>query len=254
MDNEDYSNNYETTEISKVFKAEESYSGYITLDYAESDNAVEIDLGIRETIRGIRVSILAMGLALANMKTKKLYRDLGFAKLSQYVQRLSIETKMDKSNIHVWLRIGEAYIRHQNDLEQIGFDDSDGPTKLTCLDRALENNEKHDVFVNIKNMSVREFKSYSKGEARTDLTAYKGPGWKVDIKGNSIYIDGRLAVILSQKTDPRIYGYFTKVMRIACEGLEKEGAILPVFMRSMREAKRFSPAVERLKTEMGLKR
>ena len=45
----------------------EPMPGLITLDYAASDKAVEIDRGIRETIKGIRLSILAMGLALANM-------------------------------------------------------------------------------------------------------------------------------------------------------------------------------------------
>jgi hypothetical protein len=35
--------------------------GYFSLDYAGSDDAAEIDTGIRETIKGIRLSILAMG-------------------------------------------------------------------------------------------------------------------------------------------------------------------------------------------------
>ena len=36
-------------------------SSLINLDYASSDDAVEIDAGIRETIKGLRLSILAMG-------------------------------------------------------------------------------------------------------------------------------------------------------------------------------------------------
>ena len=44
-------------------------NGLVTLDYAASENAVEIDNGIRDTIKGIRISILAMGLGLANIKT-----------------------------------------------------------------------------------------------------------------------------------------------------------------------------------------
>jgi hypothetical protein len=41
------------------------HSGHFSLDYANSDNAAEIDAGIRETIRGVRLSILAMGIGLA---------------------------------------------------------------------------------------------------------------------------------------------------------------------------------------------
>jgi len=44
---------------------------------SRSDVAAEIDRGIRETIKGIRLSILAMGVGLANMKIKDLYKDLG---------------------------------------------------------------------------------------------------------------------------------------------------------------------------------
>jgi hypothetical protein len=42
----------------------------ISLDYANSDNAVEIDTGIRESIKGLRMSILAMGLGLARFKAR----------------------------------------------------------------------------------------------------------------------------------------------------------------------------------------
>jgi hypothetical protein len=47
--------------------------GYFSLDYAGSDDAVEIDAGIRETIKGIRLSILAMGIGLAKIKARGLY-------------------------------------------------------------------------------------------------------------------------------------------------------------------------------------
>jgi hypothetical protein len=42
----------------------------ISLDYANSDNAVEIDAGIRESIKGLRLSILAMGLGLVRFKAR----------------------------------------------------------------------------------------------------------------------------------------------------------------------------------------
>jgi hypothetical protein len=51
-------------------------TGHFSLDYANSDDAAEIDAGVRETIKGIRFSIMAMGIALARFKAKGLYVDL----------------------------------------------------------------------------------------------------------------------------------------------------------------------------------
>ena len=221
------------------------------LGYAESDNAAEIDRGIRETIRDIRISVLAMGVGLANMKAKGLYKDLGCKNLTEYIQRLSDETKMDRSNIFSWMRIGEAYIRNKSDLEQIGFTDSDGPTKLSYLNRALEKNDKQEVFDNIKNMSVREFKSFSKAQPVIESPA--GRGWAVSVRGNRIYVNDKLMVILSKKNEPRAAAYFKTVLDVVCEALEKEGFIVPVFVRSRREVRLFEEALHRLKAEIGLR-
>ena len=223
------------------------------LDYIESDKADVIDRGIRETIKGIRVSILAMGLGLVNMKVKGLYKDLGCNSLTQYIQRLSDETKMDRSNIFSWLRIGEAYIKYQSELEQISFNDCDGPTKLFYLENTLKKNEKQDVFDNIKKMSLREFKTFSKGQTSTGNLSRKRDRWKISVRGNSVYIDGKLAIILSKKIDPRVSDYFMKVIRVMCEALEKERVMLPVLLRNLREVDRFQPVVERLKVQMGMK-
>ena len=44
-----------------------------------------------------------------------------------------------------------------------------------------------------------------------------------------------------------------RVIGAACEALEKEGVILPVHLRNMRDAKRIGPEVELLKKKMGMK-
>ena len=135
-------------------------TGTIQLEYAYSDVATEIDKGIRDTIKGIRLSILAMGMGLANIKAKGLYVDLDCSSMNQYIIKLCDETKMDRSSLFNWLNIGEAYIKYKNDLDKIEFNDNDGPTKLPYIDRALEINRKNEVFRNIKDMSVREFKIF----------------------------------------------------------------------------------------------
>ena len=221
-----------------------------TLDYVNSDSAAEIDLGIRETIKGIRLSILAIGIGLAKIKSIGLFKELNSQSMNEYVERLCNETKMDRSSIFNWLYIGEAYLKYRNELEMIGFSDDDGPTKLPFLERALTQRQKQEVFDNIKAMSVREFIDFAKGEPAkpADDVPY------VNIKGNNVYIDGKLAIILSKNIDKRIGLYFKKVIRAACEALEEEEVILPVRLQNRKEARRFGRMAEQLKAKMRISR
>jgi hypothetical protein len=139
-------------------------SSHINLDYINSDNAAEIDTGIRETIKGIGMSILAMGMGLAKFKAKGLFIDLKYHSMNDYLEKLCDDMKIERSTAHNWLYIGEAYLKYRRELDKIEFSDADGPTKLPYVDRALELYEKREVFKNIKNMSVLAFKEYSRGE------------------------------------------------------------------------------------------
>jgi hypothetical protein len=130
-------------------------SSHISLDYANSDDAAEIDTGIRETIKGVRLSILAMGMGLAKLKAKGLFIDLNYHSMNDYLEQLCDDMNIERSTAHNWLYIGEAYIKYRRDLERIEFTDADGPTKLPYVDRALELYEKRDVFKNVKGMSVQ---------------------------------------------------------------------------------------------------
>jgi len=218
----------------------------VPLDYVNSGNAAEIDKGIRDTIKGIRISILAMGIGLAKIKSNGLYSDLKFRSMNEYIEHLSDETKMERSGIFKWLYIGEAYLKHRSELEMIGFSDDDGPSKLRFLEHALTQRQKQEVFNKIKTMSLREFIDYAKGEpAKTaDDTPY------VSIRGNNVYVEGKLAIILSKNIDKRVSAYFKKVIRAACEALEAEEVILPVRLNNRKEAKCFSRLAEQLKAKM----
>ena len=229
------------------FATENSVPGNtISLDYVGSDNAAEIDRGIRDSIKGIRFSILAMGLGLAKIKERHLYKDLGCRSMTKYIQMLCHDTKMDQSSIYNWLYVGEAYLKYRSDLEQVGFSDDDGPTKLPYLERALAVREKDEVFDNIKNMSVSEFIDFSKGEP--DKTHPDMP--YVIIKGNIVYINGTRAIILNRNLGRRTSAYFFRVIEVACEALEKGGLIVPIFVKTKKDARRFEWAAERLKAKM----
>jgi len=132
----------------------------ILLAYVHSNAATKIDKAIRKSIRDNRVSVLAMGLDLVKIKEKGLYLGLNCNNISQYVKKLCDDTKMNRSSILNWLNIGKAYIKYKSELDKIGFDDRDGPTKLPYIERALKTKQRQDVFANIKKMSVREFKTW----------------------------------------------------------------------------------------------
>ena len=98
-------------------------SGPFSLDYVSFDNADEID-------QGIRLSILAIGIGPAKIKTRGLYPDLNYHSMTKYIESLYEEYRMERSVLHNRLYIGETYLKYRNKLEKIGFSDEDGSTKL----------------------------------------------------------------------------------------------------------------------------
>ena len=224
----------------------EKVPSYQSLDYINSDDPVEIDNGIRETIRGIHFSILGMGLGLVKINTMRLYKSLGYQSMGEYIASISKESKMDRSNIYRWLKIGEAYIKYKDELEASGFSESHGPIKLRFLEQALTTGQKEEVFDNIKNMTLREFIDFAKGGGNP----HSGNLPFVSIKGNVVYIRGKRAIIVNKNLGKKTTDYFMEVVGVACEALEKGGYIMPVFLRSKRETERFSLAYDRVMKEM----
>ena len=194
--------------------------GLLLNGYVCSSDAADIDRGIRNSLKGIRLSILAMGFGLAKIKKYGLYKDLNCTSMIEYINRLCEETKMYRGSIYNWLYIGEAYIKYRNDLEQVGFTDNDGPSKLPYLERALAVNQRQDVFNNVKNMSLREFISFAKSQGETG-TAAAADKRTVTFRGNTILIDGKPAIKISKKLDSETSSYLKKVLRAACESLAR---------------------------------
>ena len=109
--------------------------------------------------------------------------------------------------------------------------------------------EKQDVFDNIKTMSLREFIKFSKGEPNTPPadTPY------VNNKGNVVYIKGKRAIILNKDLGRKTTAYFQKVIKVACEALEKGGYVVPVFIQNKKDARRFAQAADRIKVKLGIR-
>jgi hypothetical protein len=217
-------------------------SGHFSFDYANSDDAEEIDAGIRETSRGVRLSILAMGIGLAKIKAKGLYIDLKYHGMAKYIESLCEQTQMDRSSIHNWLYIGETYLKYRKELEKVRFSDEDGPTKLPYVDRALALYQKKEVFKAVKSMSLRQFVSFSRGEA--SAAPEKSA---IQVKGNQVYIGDRLAVTLDEGLDPKTRAYFEKVV---VETGEAGEILYTTRLYDRDELRRFERAAEKLKKEL----
>jgi hypothetical protein len=63
-------------------------AGQIPLDYTFSDDSQGLDTGIRETLRGVKLSMMTMGTALYRIEAGGLYIDLGFRKFGEYIDHL----------------------------------------------------------------------------------------------------------------------------------------------------------------------
>jgi hypothetical protein len=223
-------------------------AGKFNLDYANSDNAAEIDAGIRDTIKGVRLSILAMGLGLAKLKDKGLFIDLGYHSMNDYLERLCDEMQIDRSTAFVWLHIGESYVKYRKELERIEFSDADGPTKLYYVDRALEIHEKKTVFRKVKEATLREFKEFAKGE-----NAEPKPS-KIKVIGNKLYVGKKLAVTFAPELDAKTRNYLADINVKAGEALEAGEILYTTRLYDMDELRRFERRAENVKKEMRAKR
>jgi hypothetical protein len=223
-------------------------AGQYNLDFAYSDNAAEIDAGIRETIKGVRLSILAMGLALAKLKEQGLYIDLNFHSMNDYLENLCDEMQIERSTAHNWLYIGEAYTKYRRELEKIEFTDADGPTKLPYVDRALEIHEKRDVFKKVKEATLREFKEYAKGDEAP------APQSKIKVIGNKLFVGKKLAVTFAPELDGKTRKYLTDINVKAGEALQAGEVLYMTSLYDMEELRRFERGAEKMKKEMRSKR
>jgi hypothetical protein len=192
--------------------------GQFRLDFAYSQNAKEVDAGIRETISGVKLSIMAMGIALYRIDVSGLFIDLGLRKFGEYIDKLAEDTGMSRTTIYNWEYIGQAYITHRADLDKIGFSDDDGPTKLPFLGRALENHSKKKVFENLKNMSKREFEEWSRKPPNKNDKIYKN----VKIKGTHLFVGTSPIIAFADKISPQDRRYYEELLMEGARAIEKK--------------------------------
>jgi len=192
-------------------------AGQFSLDFAYSVDATEVDTGLREAIRGVKLSIMAMGIALYRIDVSGLFIDLGYRKFGEYIDKLAEDTGMVRTSLYNWEYIGEAYVKHRADLDRIGFSDDDGATKLPFLGRALENHPKREVFKNIKDMSKREFEEWAKEPPNKIAKRYK----IVKIRGSRVFAGNIPIVSFADGISPRDRRYYEGIIMEAAKAIEQ---------------------------------
>jgi hypothetical protein len=192
-------------------------AGEFQLDFAYSTDATAVDNGIKSAIRGVKISIMAMSIALYRIDVGGMFIDLGFKKFGEYIDHLAEATGMSRTNLYNWEYIGEAYITHRSDLDRIGFSDDDGPTKLPFLPRALEHFPKREVFKNIKDMSKREFEEWSRGILTVINKKYR----LVKVKGNRIFAGSAPLVTFVDGISPKDRRFYESLLLEGAQAVAK---------------------------------
>ena len=143
-----------------------------------------IDLAMRQ----ITVSRLAVCVSLAKINDGALYREANYRSFKQYLD--SGRIRIPKSTASEYVKIGRVFLRYQDELEKISFDEDGGTKKLLLLDRALENADRREVFSSIETLSYREFRSrFVETTSRAVAAPPDDVRVRFDESDNSISID-----------------------------------------------------------------
>jgi hypothetical protein len=110
------------------------------------------------------------------------------------------------------------------------------------MDRALEIYQKRDVFKAVKDMSLRQFISFSRGD-----TPVAQEESAIQVRGNQVYIGNRLAVTLDEELDPKTSSYLERVIVEAGEALEAGEVLYTTRLYDREEKRRIARAAERIK-------
>jgi hypothetical protein len=213
-----------------------------SLDFANSTDPAVLDSGIRETMRGINLSAMAVSRALYRLCASGDYIDLGYKSKGAYIDSLVEETGHSRAIFYRWIDNGEIIEKYRTELERIEFADNDGPTKLTYLPKALENHPKKEAFKNLKEMPVRQFESYAKGEKKSaPIVSYKN----VSVKGDQVYAGDEPLINSSAELSPEDRRYFKNLLVKAAQAKADNQYLRWYEFYDEREANKFDKVYNR---------
>ncbi|GMO65819.1 MAG: hypothetical protein Ta2A_13810 [Treponemataceae bacterium] len=219
----------------------ELQASLVSLDFAYSDDANEIDNGLHEVMHGLKLSMLAIGIALHRMNENNMFVKLKYKSFSEYVAKLIEDTGMSRAYFYRCMLIGQVYMTYRADLELIGFSETDSASTLPYLPRALKTRSKKDVFKNLKKMGRIEFIEWAKGEQEQKTV----DGKPITIKNGGLYIDETPVVSFSPLLAGKDRAYYERLLLTGAEAKEANEVIGAYRFYDERERKIFDKVYER---------
>lgn len=127
-----------------------------------SDDLEEIEQQVNDKIKGIVMSKISLCIALANIKMKELYKQIGLQSFKEYLSEKRINIKCQTA--YEYAKIGEILLKYWQNLNCVDFREEDGLKKLLLLDIAMNKNCAHKEFLfrKLKESSYREFQRFIK--------------------------------------------------------------------------------------------
>ena len=129
--------------------------------YFESNNLNEIEGKLNSNLKINHASKIMICIALSQIKNRGLYKQSGATSFKSYLKMhripINYSTALDYSII------GDNYLKYEEELRQVSYNEKDGLKKLLFLHKALTTtqHEPADIFRKVKQMSLREFKKYT---------------------------------------------------------------------------------------------
>jgi len=141
--------------------------------YIYSNDLKDIEIGMKDTIKGVIFSKKIICIALAQIKLKELYKQAHVSSFKDYLKAGRIPIKY--STAIDYSLIGEALLKYRALLENHDFKEEDGLKKLLLLDKALTKykNKSEIVFQKIKGTSFRDFKRFVNKDINDSLNTRK---------------------------------------------------------------------------------
>jgi hypothetical protein len=216
-------------------------SRLFSLDFANSNNPEVLDNGIRETMRGMNLSTIAVSRALYRISASGYYIELGYRSMGDYITKLVEETGYSRAIFYRWIGTGEITVKYHNELEKVDFSDDDGPTKLVYIPQALENHPKKEVFKNAKEMLTREFEAYARGKKFYPVVAYKN----LTIKRGQIYAGGEPVINPAASLSPEDRRYIENLLTEAIRAKADKQYLRGYIFYDEKEANKFDKVYNR---------
>ncbi|KKM94583.1 hypothetical protein LCGC14_1196820 [marine sediment metagenome] len=195
-----------------------------SLDFLYSENLADIEAGIQETIKGLDMSILAVGLAFVKIDREALYVQAGYKHYLAYLDQAEDRLDMSRQTMSDYKRIGETYLDYKSKLQKAGFIEEGNLHKLRFLERALGRHRSAEVFKRICSDSLRAFRAYALGKPseQSDDKPLREYNPDIQITTKRIMVDGknilRIDPDLDEKTKLELTDYLKQIYTIRSTG------------------------------------